>query len=253
MTFPGLLAAALWGLTLPPTLSPAQIADDAKHGAAVSEANHAPPEISRTEIANEVIAHYTRALAFLTAALAVVGIGGLAVSGIEIWFLTRAERMTRKTIEQMDDTARKQLRAYIDLFAAQVHYDSSNQAACFVDVRIKNYGQTPASDVVSLYGEHVREWPLRSKLHDPPNIPHGIAPLPPDRESIQRIPIGPLNPWLENELKAGRAGIYFWSLVTYADIYGDRHATRMQLVCEGDGIRTGLMHACGAPEDNAAS
>lgn len=166
---------------------------------------------------------------------------------------TEAANAAKRQSELTADTAKRQLRAYIGVASAQVHYDSGRPEDCFIEVRIKNYGQTPAYDVISKWGEHVREWPLTSQLPAIPEIPHSIAPLPPGRESIQRVPISHLNTWEEEQLKAGCGGIYFWSLVTYVDVYGDSHLTRVQLVCEGDGLRSGHMHPFGEREDNAAT
>jgi hypothetical protein len=190
------------------------------------------------------IADYTLWLERFTGALAFV-------SSIQIFFLVRADRTASRTVAKMDDTARKQLRAYVNVSSALVRYDRRKPDGCSIEVRVQNYGQTPALDVISVWGEHVREWPLRSELPAPPPIPVGVGPLPPGRESIQWIPIGALSPREEEELKAGRAGVYFWGVTTYKDIYGDPHVTNIKFVCEGEGLRAGLMHECGEEGNEA--
>lgn len=204
-------------------------------------------------LASERVAYYTKVLAIFTGTLAAFGV-------LQIWFLTRADNTareaadaTKRSVDTMNNTARKQLRAYVGLASAQVRFDSENPEDCFIEVRIKNYGQTPALAVISKWGEHVREWPLGSELPDIPDIPYSNSPLPPGRESIQRVPISMLNAWEVSELKAGRAGVYFWGLTTYSDIYGDNYFTRIQLVCEGEGLRGGNMHAFGSEADNAST
>jgi hypothetical protein len=163
------------------------------------------------------------------------------VLGIGTVFLTSA---TRDLVKGSEDTAKRQLRAHVHVAKAQVRYGRT-PAERYITVIVKNYGQTPALKVSSLYAEHVREWPLRTILPPfPDDMRRGIGPLPPGRESIQRIPIGSLSAWEEGELRAGRAGVYFWSKVSYLDIYGDPHVTNTRLVCKDDGLTSGLMSAC---------
>jgi hypothetical protein len=73
--------------------------------------------------------------------------------------------------------------------------------------------------------------------------------MPPGRDSIQRVPIDILSAWEENELKGGRAGVYAWGVIAYEDIFGGRHITNVRLVCEGDGLAKGNMHACESGND----
>jgi hypothetical protein len=110
-----------------------------------------------TERADDRIARYTQWLALFTAALAVV-------SGIQISFLIRADKTARITanattnsVTTARDSVRRQLRAYVHVANAQVFYNRSNPAQCYVAVAIKNYGQTPALNATFLMGEHVRE------------------------------------------------------------------------------------------------
>jgi hypothetical protein len=161
----------------------------------------------------------------------------LAASTIGLWIATIL------TLSHSRKTAQMQLRAYVMLSGANVRYsDKPNER--FVAVEIKNYGQTPANDVVFIVGEHVREWPLKTILPslDEKSMRRSIAPLPPTSITFHRVPISDLSSWEEGELRAGRAGVYIWGKITYRDIFADRWETEIRLVCEGEGLRTGLMH-----------
>jgi hypothetical protein len=93
-------------------------------------------------------------VAVSTIAVGIFTAGLLAVAFLQ-W------RWTRKTVESMEDTAERQLRAYITLCidnrngpagakgAAALKIDAYTQRVCGAICRIRNAGQTPAYDVVA--------------------------------------------------------------------------------------------------------
>lgn len=109
----------------------------------------------------------------------------------------------------------------------------------------KNFGQTPAKNVIWVSGEHVREWPLVSTLPDAgAAVRRSVEPLAPGRETITTLLISALSEWEEATLRAGQAGIYAWGTITYEDSFGYERETKFIMVCEGEGFRrNGLMHA----------
>jgi hypothetical protein len=114
----------------------------------------------------------------------------------------------------------------------------------YIAVVKKNFGQTPAMNCRFRAGEHVREWPLQSALSEPPpDMRTGVETLPPGRTSIIWIPVGELTEWSERALRNGDHGVYFWGTITYNDVFGKSHFTRIRMVCEGEGVSGGLMHA----------
>jgi hypothetical protein len=193
--------------------------------------------------ADDRIADYTALLAWFTGVLALV-------SFMQGFFLYRSDKTARiaanaarDSADIAADTAKKQLRAYVNVAGAQV-YNLNKANGRYIVVETQNFGQTPALDEQFWCGEHVREWPLQSTLSDAPrDLRMGVQTLPPGRKSVMRIPVGELSEFEECELREGRAGVYFWGTIKYRDIFGDTHFTNIRLVCEGEGLTSGLMHA----------
>ncbi len=214
-----------------------------KSGVADDRREHAQPERAANPVPDEQLAYYTEWLAGFTGVLALTSF----LQGI---FLFRADATARiaanaaaRSADIASDTARKQLRAYVYVDTARV-YNLDKAANRFIVVETKNFGSTPALNNRFWGGEHVREWPLTSQLGAPPsNMRMGVEALPPGRKSIFRVPVDELSEWEERELRDGRAGVYFWGRITYDDVNGGSHSTDIRLVCEGEGLNSGLMHA----------
>ena len=154
----------------------------------------------------------------------------------------RAVNATHKANKINLEGQQRQLRAYVHVSGAQVR-NLHQRTGRSVVVEIKNYGSTPALKTRFRMGEHVREWPLQSILPLPSFVPTGSSPLPPGRHSIMPSPVGDLSEFEEGELRADRAAIYVWGEITYEDIFGENHVTTFRLVCRGDGLLKGYMHA----------
>jgi hypothetical protein len=86
------MALALWAATL----APHQHYQSRQSERTASDRCTTPE--CRAEVANEIVAHYTRTLAAFTGALAFVGIVGTIVSFVQIRFLIRADQRTEETI-----------------------------------------------------------------------------------------------------------------------------------------------------------
>lgn len=166
----------------------------------------------------------------------------LAASAKAAVISQQAADAATRSAEVAADTAKKQLRAYVNVASAQVH--NLNKASNrYIVVETQNFGQTPALEEQFWCGEHVREWPLKSILGEAPKeLGIGKQTLPPGRKSIMRVPVGDLSELEERELREGRAGVYFWGVIKYRDVFGDPHFSNIRLVCEGDGLASGLMH-----------
>jgi hypothetical protein len=138
----------------------------------------------------------------------------------------------------------RQLRAYVYVSASKVN-GLDEPTGRRVQIEIKNFGQTPAFKERFWLGVGVFEWPLATTiLNDPPiDLRLGPEDLAPGRMATMVIPLDDLTTPQERLLRAGHLGIYAWGRVTYEDAFGRQRHTAIRLVCEGDGLRFGLMHA----------
>jgi hypothetical protein len=210
-----------------------------------------PSKVQALPTTEDRIANYTLFLTIFTGVLAIVAIYQGYQLRTTVAAMERQETLTGKsvdaavaTIAKMDEIARRQLRAYI--LAANAKFEIGRvPSERYVEVTMQNYGRTPALNVTSVFGVGVREWPLCSQLPEPDQgIKKAVAPLPPGRDSVNRLPISRLNDWEEKELREGRAGVYCWGTVNYVDIFGCPHQTTVRMVCEGESIHKGFMHEC---------
>jgi hypothetical protein len=142
----------------------------------------------------------------------------------------------------MEETAERQLRAYVYVEAAQV-INLDKAAGRYVQAVVRNFGETPAKGYRFWNGVQVREWPLDSALPGPPDdLRISVEDMPPGRISIVTTPIGELSEDEERALRNGTAGVYFWGRITYRDVFGGERFTNQRVVCEGSGLAAGLMH-----------
>jgi hypothetical protein len=239
LPFALLILACMAGASLPP-IPPQHSTEQSSTGPRFKQKINSTVLI---KTADDRIADYTWWLTFFTAVL-----GGASI--FQAYFLIRADATAkiaadaaRKSADTAADTAKKELRAYVNVATARVH-NLEKTSGRHIIVETRNFGKTPAHDERFLCGEHVREWPLQTILPPPPeNLRTSVDALPPGRKSIMKIPVSDLSEWEECELRDGRAGVYFWGTITYTDVFGDPHFTNIRLVCEGEGLASGHMHA----------
>jgi hypothetical protein len=220
----------------------------------------------RAAIATEKAAHEARratAWAIVAAFLGLITVGGLIIS---IWqtfgalgearrgnlIAQRANaRATRQAIRGTEDTkaaisaaerqaniaedtAARQLRAYLSPSAAWL--DIQDDGRVKAHVHIKNYGATPATNERHWISIWVASFPLDEILEDAPdNFEMGSAVLGPGghNEMVHPRP-KPLTEANQAIIVSGFVGIYVYGKVTYNDIYGEEHMSRYVFVCAGD-------------------
>jgi hypothetical protein len=150
---------------------------------------------------------YTGALAAATILLAIM-------TGM-LWFATK------RLVEGAENTAKRQLRAYVSAIDGECIVKDS---AVVATLKIKNSGQTPAYNL--------RVWDHAELSDEPPQVPDGE----PHAESA--LIVGPGNP---SDLQLGTINITaddhalmiaelsraFWvGTITYEDAFGDTHCLR---------------------------
>lgn len=163
-----------------------------------------------------------------------------------------ANELNRQAINAQERGTARQLRAYMHVSNAMIRESSPGDRV--VHLGIKNYGQTPAHDVVTRAMTMIQKWPLEVELADPSgDLPAAMAPSPPGGETIADIQVAKPNAFEERELQAGRAAIYCWGTITYKVpveatagfmvVKSHRtHETRFRLACRGEGFSSGKMH-----------
>jgi hypothetical protein len=141
-------------------------------------------------------------------------------------------------------TAEQQLRAYVNVKNAYV-LNVADKTKRIITVEIENFGQTPAHDMILHGTAKALEWPLKRVLVLPPldRSKVSIAPLAPRCTTALSIPLSILSDWEETQLQQGRAGIYTWGEIYYRDSFGVDQRTWFRLVCEGEGLPEGKIHA----------
>jgi hypothetical protein len=163
---------------------------------------------------------------------------------------------------EQQKTTRAQLRAYIFPGTAKIENADSLAGVLEAHVYIKNSGQTPAYDVVSVTGLALSRYPSSDDLNltitdrelveaqtrtsmGPGQIEVAIASA---RPSLSR----PLTMEERDKLVAGTAIIYVYGRIDYRDIFGASQRTTFRFMAGGPvGLRGNQMVAC--QEGNQAS
>lgn len=133
---------------------------------------------------------------------------------------------TRSLVKDAKDTSKRELRAYIGRGGGEVFVLPNHILRGVVEIR--NFGETPAHNVmVSIAGE-LRAPEDKRPFNDPDFIPH-------------KQPIAPTMSWTfgyeflgmtDQDLKdvlADKKLVYIWGQVKYQDIYNETHTLRFRL------------------------
>jgi hypothetical protein len=102
-------------------------------------------------------------------------------------------------------------------------------------VRIENYGQTPARDVVTWVGITVDNWPVPKDLGRPTEpLDQSKAVLGPNARSIITAETKrPLTPLQVQKIRSGAATIYLFGEITYVDVFGQPQITEFRFAYGG--------------------
>jgi hypothetical protein len=137
---------------------------------------------------------------------------------------------TDRLVTTADDSAKRQLRAYVGIVPGDIENFGDREKQVFTMTR-KNYGPTPAYDlIVTSVGQSI------IKIGDP--IPSGIVPPPPDiRGTITLFPSAEL-PFRVNRIaptigadlisalmQSDNVQFVYWGALEYHDAFDKRHTT----------------------------
>jgi hypothetical protein len=153
---------------------------------------------------------------------------------------------TKKLAEVAQDTALRQLRAYVQIHRVTISpLDTSNITN--VEIVWENTGQTPAYDATCWGTFQMLDFPLKQGL---PSLPVTSAParfiILPDRKYGQTNPSG--RPPLADEIQAVRDGakvIFAYGEIRYRDVFKIERIAKFRYACGGKyGPCGGNMWAC---------
>ncbi|GGF22773.1 hypothetical protein GCM10011611_31030 [Aliidongia dinghuensis] len=187
---------------------------------------------AKKEEADAKFERWTKRIAIVTIA---IGILQLIVYTYQGYWL-------RRTVRTMDDTATRQLRAYVDINSGQILHPLDNTKRRLA-VEVKNFGQTPAYHFQVEMSWVVREFPLTSDLDKAISAENrSIETLGPGRTSFIFLPII-YNTTVEGEINARRSAIYIRGFITYKDAFGNDRESSFRFTCSGDALATGTLGA----------
>jgi hypothetical protein len=203
-----------------------------------------------------------------TAVAAGIAFLALVVAGVQVWFfkdqLGKMERSLADSkimaiaAEKSADAGLRQatylqqsVRAYV-IAGHETKVGLREEKFLTVEIEIKNFGQTPARQVICHTSIGVYPYPLVVLL-DPEAGPNpSKSPLAPS-QTIKQFPTleKPLTEAHLDALIAKQAAIYVWGKISYIDVFNIEQHTTFCLYCTGDDLDGG--HLAYYPKGNNAT
>ena len=141
---------------------------------------------------------------------------------------------TRDLVKEAKTSSEKQLRAYVHVSVATM-----KPRGDFLDyyLEVKNFGQTPASDVKLRYMIKLCDFPPTNEPFnvpdDGPNVSSAI--LPPQIGMHDAFtPPQVLGPIQKGDFLAGRKAIYVFGIITYKDVFSKSRKTEFRYMAGGN-------------------
>jgi hypothetical protein len=143
-------------------------------------------------------------------------------------------RATRRLARRADDTAERQLRAYVCVESAVIKPEDDGFR---VVVSVQNTGVTPAYKLQQRTQVAIREYPLL-KIPLPELIPRpGQDTLAPQGVTTPMPRFGRLlTKDEEREIRAEAKAIYVYGELDYTDVFGKSRVTKFRFRCNGHGL-----------------
>jgi hypothetical protein len=161
----------------------------------------------------------------------------------------RIHAETARDLQVMQDTAQRQLRAYVSVSGVTKVEDLGEwQGAGFaVRVEVKNDGQTPAYDLLHWAKIELREFPLvgRLSIHCVDEDTREILPAGSKTVAFATCRHG-LTASEEQAIIANEKALYVCGEVDYLDAFGGRRLTQFRFRCNGPDYPLGVFKADGA-------
>jgi hypothetical protein len=213
------------------------------------------------------------AAGFFTAALAVIAVFQLGMFGVQLWLIRESlvdakkaaeaakesadvaketadtskvqAETARATLQTMQNTAERQLRAYV--FAEAGPLQRGANGVWRYTIHFRNSGQTPAYDVTQYSKADIFDEPVPEDKFVVDRRMDGVnsrAPLPPN----QRDPVNTSNTFNVSaaefaDIKAGRKAFYVWGEINFRDAFKINRTVRFRFLHNKDSGPQHLVYA----------
>lgn len=154
---------------------------------------------------------------------------------------SRQANISTKTLETMQDTARRQLRAYVSVYPSGLALEVNDVAIKIIQVfaRVKNHGQTPAQEVSFIFKGDLVPNPLPNDFIFPPAATRidDLFAIPPAEEVNSWFN---LNRFITSDELTALAGntlyLGLWGAMFYRDVFDEIRQTKIICFLEGSQI-----------------
>jgi hypothetical protein len=197
---------------------------------------------ARAKLVNVCTWHFANADSGAIVALATIVLS--VFTGTLWWSTRRLWKSATGQLHHLEQTTIHELRAYVLVSGARVDnvIDPSMRE---VRLTVRNFGKTPAKDVVVWMGTSIREFPLRGTFGRPPDtLRMGRDIIGPSRFTTSVVSVAGSTPQTEIALHSGTAAIFAFGEISYVDAFGIPRRTEFRHMCHGVGLATGNMAAC---------
>lgn len=178
-------------------------------------------------------------LAFLEIALTTIGVcfvwSTLKANWAAAGEAKRAADAANKTVASMEDTAQRQLRAYIHFTIDKTAIAFSPGQKPVINILYENCGQTPAMRCTSGGELDILPWPSPEPFPEPVFEKHGaIYSLYPNVSAPWHTPVRSRRPFSAQEIREAFDGttkrLFLFGEIRYFDIFGKEHFTRFRMM-----------------------
>jgi hypothetical protein len=191
-------------------------------------------------------------IVYLTGALVFVGVCQIIAMLVQARWMRKTVAVAKEsadaataTVKTMQETAERQLRAYVLPMEGRRFQDKTYPGQFSVQVIIENTGQTPAFDCTSCLGVGVFDFPK------PDNLPEVTAEMGKSRFFLApggKTELGGLLRHLAPEeilaIQDQTRGIYATGAITYTDAFKIRRFAKFRMVCTGEHFLKGRFILC---------
>jgi hypothetical protein len=164
-----------------------------------------------------------------------------------------AATATEQSVKTMQDTAHRQLRAYVSVDRAWIEFPEPGVPK--VTVVVKNAGQTPAHNLRHWIHQWIERYPLTTQLPTPPNgfvMSSSLLGAGATHDMQIKHPQPIIKPSFVDEIGTSEGTIYVYGEIRYEDVFGIEHFTKYRLMHGGqEKPPPGVLSPC--EEGNEAS
>lgn len=159
-------------------------------------------------------------------------------------------RATREVVKRAEDTAMKQLRAYVNVSSARISNVANVKQ---IELKSRNYGRTPATKIIVRYDFSVGKLNWESAITLEPTmyarkIEHGV--MGPTAPMNLQVALPPLLAGVGAHMEEMGNAFYFWGDIKYEDAFGEPQTTWFRCMIRGkDWLSGGKMGICAQGND----